>query len=65
METIYNQKNCITKTKSEIKKVAKKGPMKERIMRVSNFFITLYLLSITTNEEYKCKAFRKRNGISY
>ena len=42
--SIYNQKNCITKTKSEIKNVAKKGPMKERSISMSSFFITLAFL---------------------
>jgi hypothetical protein len=39
--SIYNQKNCITSTKREIRNVAKKGPIKDRMMSVSSFLITL------------------------
>ena len=42
--SMYNQKNCITNTNNEIKKVAKKGPINERIISVSSFFITLSFL---------------------
>lgn len=42
--SIYNQKNCITNTNNDIKKVAKKGPIKDLRINVSNFFITLLIL---------------------
>lgn len=40
--SIYNQKNCITSTNSAMKKVAKKGPIKDFIINVSSFLITLH-----------------------
>jgi hypothetical protein len=46
--SIYSQKNCITNTNNDIKKVAKNGPIKDRIINVSSFFITLSFLYITT-----------------
>ena len=38
--SIYNQKNCMVKTNTEIAKAAIKGPTKDRIISMSSFFIT-------------------------
>jgi hypothetical protein len=38
--SMYNQKNCMVKTKSAITNAAIKGPIKERIINISSFFIT-------------------------
>jgi hypothetical protein len=37
--SMYNQKNCMTNTKSATKKVTINGPVKLRTMRKSSFFI--------------------------
>ena len=37
--SIYSQKNCITKTKRDIKKVTINGPTKLRMINMSSFFI--------------------------
>ena len=42
----YNQKNCIINTNNAIKKVAMNGPIKARMMSMSNFFITESFLTI-------------------
>ena len=39
--SIYNQKNCITKTNNVMRNVARNGPMKALMIRASSFFITL------------------------
>ena len=39
--SIYNQKNCMVSTKTEIEKAATNGPIKDLMMRISSFFITL------------------------
>lgn len=43
--SIQSQKNCNTNTNNEIRKVARKGPIKARMMSLSSFLITLQLLS--------------------
>ena len=37
--SMYNQKNCMVSTNNEIRKAPINGPMKERIMSMSNFLI--------------------------
>lgn len=48
--SIYSQKNCITKTNNDIKKVAKKGATKERSIKISNFLNTIILLLVAFAE---------------
>ncbi len=36
---MYSQKNCIVSTNNEIRNAPINGPIKERIMSMSNFFI--------------------------
>ena len=43
--SIYNQKNCMVNTKTEIANAAIKGPINERMMSMSSFFITLSFLN--------------------
>lgn len=53
--SIYNQKNCMINTNSDIRKVAIKGPINERNMSKSNFLITncfFVVCSLFTNELY-------------
>jgi hypothetical protein len=49
-------------TNTEIAKAPIKGPMKERIIRISSFLITCPCL-ILLNEQRKSKAFVKGTGI--
>lgn len=44
---MYSQKNCMTKTKSDIKKVTINGPIKLRMMSMSSFLTNGYI--------YTCK----------
>lgn len=39
--SMYSQKNCMVSTKTEMEKAAMKGPIKDLMMRISSFFITL------------------------
>lgn len=48
--SIYSQKNCITNTNNAMKKVAKKGPMKDFIINLSSFLITTQIYCFTQIE---------------
>lgn len=59
--SIYNQKNCMVKTNKEIAKAAIKGPIKDRIINMSSFFITIAVL-ILLYERCKSNTFAKGTG---
>lgn len=59
---MYNQKNCMVNTNTEIAKDPIKGPIKDRMIRISSFLITCPCL-ILLNEQGKSNAFIKGTGI--
>lgn len=60
--SIYNQKNCMVSTKREMANAAINGPIKERIISMSSFFITIAVL-ILLYELRKSNTFTKGTGI--
>ncbi len=56
--SIYNQKNCMVNTNKEIANAAIKGPIKDRIINMSSFFITIAVL-ILLYERCKSNTFAK------
>lgn len=60
--SIYNQKNCMVSTNREMAKAAINGPIKERIISMSSFFITIAVL-ILLYELRKSNTFTKGTGI--
>ena len=49
--SIYFQKNCITSTKSRMKKVATKGPVNALRMSLSSFFTTRFNTFMPCNRQ--------------
>ena len=60
--SIYNQKNCMVNTNREMANAAINGPIKERIISMSSFFITIAVL-ILLYELRKSNTFTKGTGI--
>src|SRR5207237_5883307 len=54
MSSMYFHKNCMSRMKIETKKVRIKGPIKERMTKVVNFF-TLYLQEIFVVQDTKLR----------